>query len=463
MRGKCLLTFWILQYCLGMVKGLDPSVAEKGMLAAKLQPLVPFTNVRSKWKSRCLNCNAIVFPRYNQIKRGTGGCLDCGRIKQKKSATLKEDLVVGIMLKANLQPLEPYKNANTKWKCKCLTCGKITKPYFSNIQQGKGGCVPCGRKKSAKKKTTPEDLAVEIMLKAGLKPLEPYRNNATRWKCLHEECGEVVKVLYGSVKRGQGVCPVCLKRKGSPIKTKQDVAVAVMLKAGFEPLVPYKHANAKWKCRHIKCSRITYPRFADVKRPDSKKTIGCSHCAYIENAKNSRLSEDKVIKIMLEANLKPLVPYVNGNKRWKCECLKCGNIVFPRFQTIQQRQGGGCSTCAVRGITLTEPAYFYVIKHDRMGALKVGIGNPSSIPDRIQSYLKKDWILLKKYDFSTGVKAELLETKILKWIRKDLGLRPYLTRDVLRNGHTETADLNEIDLSILYEVIDTHIKKGLRK
>ena len=28
---------------------------------------------------------------------------------------------------------------------------------------------------------------------------------------------------------------------------------------------------------------------------------------------------------------------------------------------------------------------------------------------------------------------------------------------------TETADLNGIDLSILYEVIDTHIKKGLRK
>jgi hypothetical protein len=98
-----------------------------------------------------------------------------------------------------------------------------------------------------------------------------------------------------------------------------------------------------------------------------------------------------------------------------------------------------------------------------MGALKVGIGNPSSIPDRIKSYLKKDWILLKRYDFSTGVKAELLETKILKWIRKDLGLKPYLSKDVLKNGHTETADLNEIDLLVLYELIEKHIRKGLRQ
>jgi hypothetical protein len=376
---------------------------------------------------------------------------------------LDPEVAEKILLKAGLIPLEPYKNVNAKWKCKCLRCGKTTNTFLSNIQQGSGGCVPCGRKESAIKNKTPEDIAIAIMLKAGLKPLEPYKNNATRWKCLHEECGEVVKVLYGSVKRGQGVCPVCLKKKGSPTKTKQEDAVSVMLKAGFQPLVPYKGANAKWKCRHLKCNRITYPRYADVRRPDSKKIIGCTHCQYSELSENNRLSEEKAIQIMLDANLKPLVPYKNALTSWKCECLKCGNIVRPRLNTIHSRKGGGCSTCAVMGITLTEPAYFYVIKHDHMGALKVGIGNPSSIPDRIKSYLKKDWILLKKYDFSTGVKAELLETKILDWIRKDLGLKPYLSKDVLRNGHTETADLNEIDLSMLYKVIDKHIRKGLQE
>jgi hypothetical protein len=368
-----------------------------------------------------------------------------------------------VMLQAGLKPLEAFVNVNTKWKCKCLVCGKVVTPYFHNIQQGKGGCVTCGRTKTALKKRTPEDKAVAVMLKAGLKPLEPFQIGHTWWKCIHIACGSTVKVQYASVKRNQGICSVCRKATESPKKTKHDVAEAFMLKAGFQPLVKYKGANFNWKCKHLKCGRITYPRFADVKRPDNKKTLGCSHCAYIENAKNSRLSEEKVVKIMLDANLRPLVPYKNGNTRWKCECLKCGNIVHPRFGTIQQRKGGGCSTCAIRGITLTEPAYFYVIKHDQMGALKVGIGNPSSVPDRIKSYLKKDWILLRKYDFPTGIKAERLETKVLKWIRKDLGLQPYLSRQVLRNGHTETADLSEIDLSNLYEKIDNLITKGLRK
>ena len=75
--------------------------------------------------------------------------------------------------------------------------------------------------------------------------------------------------------------------------------------------------------------------------------------------------------------------------------------------------------------------------------------------------MRKDWILLRKYDFLTGKKAEILETKALKYIRQDLGLKPYLSKKILKNGHTETADLNEIDLSVLYQKIDHFIKKGL--
>jgi hypothetical protein len=95
---------------------------------------------------------------------------------------LSAEVAEQILLKAGLIPLEPFKNVNTKWKCRCLTCGKINKTYLYNIRQGKGGCVPCGRKKAGIKHKTPEEVAVAIMLKAGLKPLEPYKNNATRWR-----------------------------------------------------------------------------------------------------------------------------------------------------------------------------------------------------------------------------------------------------------------------------------------
>jgi hypothetical protein len=47
---------------------------------------------------------------------------------------------------------------------------------------------------------------------------------------------------------------------------------------------------------------------------------------------------------MLAANLKPLEPYVSARAKWKCECLKCGKVVFANYNAIQQGEGG-CQTC----------------------------------------------------------------------------------------------------------------------
>jgi hypothetical protein len=47
------------------------------------------------------------------------------------------------MLKAELKPLEPYKGANRKWKCKCLKCGTIVEPKLASIYSGQGGCINC--------------------------------------------------------------------------------------------------------------------------------------------------------------------------------------------------------------------------------------------------------------------------------------------------------------------------------
>ena len=50
---------------------------------------------------------------------------------------------LSIAKKAKLEPLEPYKNARTKWKCKCLKCGETVTPTFHNLEQGNGGCINC--------------------------------------------------------------------------------------------------------------------------------------------------------------------------------------------------------------------------------------------------------------------------------------------------------------------------------
>lgn len=48
---------------------------------------------------------------------------------------------------------------------------------------------------------------------------------------------------------------------------------------------------------------------------------------------------------MVEAGLQPLVRYPGSAKKWKCQCLKCKAIVFPRHSSIKQGRGG-CNFCA---------------------------------------------------------------------------------------------------------------------
>ena len=58
------------------------------------------------------------------------------------------------------------------------------------------------------KKIDPK-VAEKVMLKAGLKPLEPFNKASYKWKSIHIQCGDVVYPTYSNVKRGRGGCAPC--------------------------------------------------------------------------------------------------------------------------------------------------------------------------------------------------------------------------------------------------------------
>lgn len=158
----------------GRIRSFD-SVLED-MRRADLEPLEPYQTSQTKWKCKCLKCGAIVSPKYNQIKQGGGGCKTCFLKRQPLIGRLDESKAISVMQKKNLQPLEPYPGAMKPWRCKCLDCGTEIKPRYAHIQQGRKGCKVCGYRKNAAGNRTSEAKAVEIMNKAGFRPLEPYKN-----------------------------------------------------------------------------------------------------------------------------------------------------------------------------------------------------------------------------------------------------------------------------------------------
>jgi len=122
----------------------NPNFYEKEimvMLSANLRPLEPYSGNSAKiWKSQCMLCGLECFPRFYDVsKRGKGGCKPCSLILPAESVSK----AIEVMRAANLEPIKPYKNSFSPWKCVCLKCGEIVSPTMHNVQRGHGGCVFC--------------------------------------------------------------------------------------------------------------------------------------------------------------------------------------------------------------------------------------------------------------------------------------------------------------------------------
>jgi hypothetical protein len=61
----------------GIKRRVDEIKALKVMHEALLQPLEPYTNSRTNWRSICLKCGREVKPKYEHIALGQGGCAFC--------------------------------------------------------------------------------------------------------------------------------------------------------------------------------------------------------------------------------------------------------------------------------------------------------------------------------------------------------------------------------------------------
>lgn len=106
---------------------------------------------------------------------------------------------------AGVEPVEPYPNNMTKdWECKCKTCGKTVFPRMVNMANGKRGCHHC---RGAKPVVAAD--AEEVMINAGVQPLEPYPGYTVPWKVKCVLCGRISRPQYANIRKGQGGCFRC--------------------------------------------------------------------------------------------------------------------------------------------------------------------------------------------------------------------------------------------------------------
>lgn len=252
---------------------IPPKSAAQQMRRAGLTPLIEYPGVTAKWRCRCRRCKKIVEPRLDSIRRGQGGCRFCARATAARALRLPRAEAVRLARVAGFEPLEPYRNSVSKWKCRCKTCGNESAPTLGNMKRGH-------RCKFCDGRTLPLNSAtlVELLTKHDLVALEPYRGSLNPWKCKHLTCGAIVRVRIAGLRhQGRGPCDKCGRASGTAKKRHAESRVREVLHAAkMTPIDPLRYSNrsSKLSCICNMCGNSITPQLASL-----LKGSGCKFCA----------------------------------------------------------------------------------------------------------------------------------------------------------------------------------------
>jgi hypothetical protein len=199
--------------------------------------------------------------------------------------------------------------------------------------------------------------AEKLMLKAKLKPLEPYKASSAKWKCKCMQCGEIVYPKYSLIKSGQGGCRPCGYKKVSKkmkkahaggkrvykrTKLTEGEALVLIKKHGRIPLEPFKAVSKPWLSKCSKCKTVSSPRLSRLIYRGS----ACDTCGRKKTGEAKRLSQSQVQETFRQAGVELLVDYQYVNDQpLKCRCLRCKRIVNPSYANAKKHLEG-CKYCA---------------------------------------------------------------------------------------------------------------------
>ena len=255
------------------------------------------------------------------------------------------------LMKANgLEPLESYPGAAKPWKSKCIVCGFLSSATYAHVKSRGGGCLMCGRKKTADAKRIDPKIAIDFMRSKGYEPLEQFVGGKISWRCIHLICGSEVTPQYTNVAGGQGGCNYCGKLESArKRRLDEDEAAREIIDLGFIPLTTYPGTKNKWDCACTTCES-TFQTTLETARSGSKPL--CRQCNLKRMGVNRRLDTLTASKVMKAVGLSTIGRFPGVHKSWKCVCDLCGNETDLRLTSArlriaknQHEPAQGCEKC----------------------------------------------------------------------------------------------------------------------
>ncbi len=135
--------------------------------------------------------------------------------------------------------------------------------------------------------------------------------------------------------------------------------------------------------------------------------------------------------------------YSNKKVWWQC------SQGHEWVSTVSNRSHGqGCPECADYGFNPMQPGYLYLLEHEDLNALKIGITNVGTV--RLQLFQQRGWAVASLQLFENGGDAMTLERVIKRWWREELRLPRWVQKDQMGRmaGWTETVSADEVSVGM---------------
>jgi hypothetical protein len=412
------------------------------LLAANdLEPVVPYPGTQVPWKCRCLRCGSIASPAIRHLKNGRRSCATCFQA-QIVEAARSEFLNVG------LEPVGPYRSATKGWKSRCMSCGDTVSPIPSQIHYYKryscGGC----------RRIDQGAAAVDLLAQHDIETLEPYKGSDARMKCKCLRCGSIILVRPAGLKsEGKRSCQTCASRATSVRhKMSHEQALVLLREHDITPLEAYPGSTTKWRCRCDRCGSEIILLYANLQTLGLRSCWTCKH--------NQAVVPEHVAQALFEASdLAPVGPYPGAaSKPWKYKCKRCGTRSEVPYAVLR-RGSRRCHGCNRRGgLTDDEAGIVYLVKHEELASLKVGIARLGS--ERLKDHNRNGWEVVAKHQLDTIKSARMIErAMITHWRNK--GFAPsVLPQCMPQAGATETVSMGQVSVtaakSYLTRLVNIH-------
>lgn len=413
-----------------------------GYEAAEVYP----GGVTKAWRAVHLACGTEVVLRLDPVERGHMPRNSCScyavkradaerRAQATRSAANSRLALIG-MREAGWEPLEPYPGSHNPWRCRCVDCGSESSPRFHSVSQRAGQSKLC--QTCSGRLPVTADRAEAVMLAAGWQPLAPYSGLLEPWPCACTTCGHRGTPNYTTTKQGKSRCTRCATReRGDRARAQfEPTALQTMQDVDLEPLEPYPGANNPWRSKCLLCGDLVSPSCSNV----AVGIRGCWTCSQPKRIAAMLAAKAPAAEARLRAaGYIPLEPYPGMAGPWLCQC-RCGRETAV-WTSVIGTGSRGCRACSEGGFKPLSPGATYLLIHEELGAVKVGITGEGT--DRLRSFQRQGWQVVHSERFEVGYDAMSVERAILDWWRNELGLPPYLLAEdmPLLGGATETAEL----------------------